>query len=141
MQTFSSENRTQGQIEKSQQELKRTRLRNRKYKNLAELAVIYHRTHDGLMAEHEDGFRKEFAKNLWYYIHQSNIRSEVCMYFMLCNCLHIKKNKVSASDEAAGEKWTRRNQKQNVTDKKLGVYLQQPAEAMHYTRGKDIRHL
>jgi len=45
MQTFSSGNRTQGQIEESQQELKRTRLRNRKYKNLAELAVIYHPSH------------------------------------------------------------------------------------------------
>jgi len=62
MQTFSSENRTQGQIEKSHQELKRTRLRNRKYKNLAELAVVYHRTRDALVAEHEDGLRKKFAK-------------------------------------------------------------------------------
>jgi len=64
MQTFSSENCTQGQIDKSQQELKRTRLRNGKYRNLAELAVVYHCTHDALVAEHENGFRKKFSKKI-----------------------------------------------------------------------------
>jgi len=39
--TFCNNNRTQAQMENSQQELKRTRLRN-KIKNLAEIAVVYH---------------------------------------------------------------------------------------------------
>jgi len=64
MQTFSSENRTQRQIEKSQQQLKRTRLQHRKYINLAELAVIYHHTHDARVAEHENIFRKNSAKKI-----------------------------------------------------------------------------
>ena len=62
LQTFASNNRTQGQIEKSQQELKKTRLENRRYKNLAELAVVYHKMSKSLATEHEDGKRKKIKK-------------------------------------------------------------------------------
>jgi len=55
LQTFASNNRTQGQIEKSQQELKRKRLEDRRYKNLAELAVVYHKMRKSLVTEYEDG--------------------------------------------------------------------------------------
>jgi len=41
LKNFSHNNRTQGHMEKSQQELKRTRLQNRRFKNLAEIAVVY----------------------------------------------------------------------------------------------------
>ena len=53
LQTFASNNRTQGQIEKSQQELKRTRLENRRHKNLAELAVVYQKMSKSLVTEYE----------------------------------------------------------------------------------------
>jgi len=62
LQTFANKNHTQGQIEKSQQELKRTRLENRRYKNLAELAVVYHKISKSLTTEYEDGKRKKIKK-------------------------------------------------------------------------------
>jgi len=62
LQTFASNNRIQGQIEKSQQELKRTRLENRRYQNLAELAVVYHKMSKSLVTEYEDGKRKKIKK-------------------------------------------------------------------------------
>jgi len=62
LQTFASNNRTQGQIEKPQQELKRTRLENRRYKNLAELAVVYHKMSKSRVTEYEDGERKKIKK-------------------------------------------------------------------------------
>jgi len=62
LQTFASNNRTQGQIEKSQQELKITRLENRRYKNLAELVVVYHKISKSLVTEYEDGKRKKIQK-------------------------------------------------------------------------------
>jgi len=62
LQTFASNNRTQGQIEKSQQELKRTRLENRRYKNLAELAVVYQKMSKSLVTEYENGKRKKIKK-------------------------------------------------------------------------------
>ena len=62
LQTFACNNRTQGQTEKSQQELKRTRLENRRYKNLAELAVVYHKMSKSLVTEYEDGKRKKIKK-------------------------------------------------------------------------------
>ena len=60
--TFASNNRTQGQIEKSQKKLKRTCLENRRYKNLAELAVVYHKMSKSLVTEYEDGKRKKIKK-------------------------------------------------------------------------------
>jgi len=62
LQTFASNNRTQGQIEKSQLELKRTRLENRRYKNLAEQAVVYHKMSKSLVTEYEDGKRKKIKQ-------------------------------------------------------------------------------
>jgi len=62
LQTFASNDRTQGQTEKSQQELKRTRLENIRYKNLAELAVVYHKMSKSLVTEYEDGKRKKIKK-------------------------------------------------------------------------------
>jgi len=62
LQTFASNNRTQGQIEKSQQELKGTRLENRRYKNLTKLAVVYHKMSKSLVTEYEDGKRKKIKK-------------------------------------------------------------------------------
>ena len=49
-------------MEKSQQELKRTRMENRKYKDLATFALQYQKHNDGLIAEYYDGFRKTNAK-------------------------------------------------------------------------------
>jgi len=57
LKNFSHNNRTQGQMEKSQQELKRTRLQNRRFKNLAENAVAYDPSISGLIRENADGFR------------------------------------------------------------------------------------
>jgi len=50
-------------MEKSQQELKRTRLQNRRFKNLAEIAVVYDRI-SGLIREYDDGFRSK-AKQIF----------------------------------------------------------------------------
>jgi len=61
-QTFCNNNCSQGQMEKSQQELKRTRLRKRRFKNLAEIAVVYHDLSKSLLLESEDGFRKKQRK-------------------------------------------------------------------------------
>jgi len=57
LKNFSHNNRTQGEMEKSQHELKRTRLQSRRFKNLAEIAVVYHQSIRGLIREYEDGFR------------------------------------------------------------------------------------
>jgi len=62
LQTFASNNRTERQIEKSQQELKRTCLENTRYKNLAELAVAYHKMSKSLVTEYADGKRKKIKK-------------------------------------------------------------------------------
>ena len=62
LQTFACNNRTQGQIEKSQQELKRMRLENRRCKNLAELAVVHHKMSKSLVTEYEDGKQKKIEK-------------------------------------------------------------------------------
>jgi len=62
LQTFTSNYHTQGQIEKSQQELKRTRLENRRYKILAELAVVCHKMSKSLVTEYEDSKRKKIIK-------------------------------------------------------------------------------
>jgi len=39
-----------------------TRLENRRYKNLAELAVVYHKMSKSLVTEYEDGKRKKINK-------------------------------------------------------------------------------
>jgi len=62
LQTFAGNNCTQRQIEKSQQELKRTHLENRRYKNLAELAAVYHKMCKSQVTEYEDGKRKKIKK-------------------------------------------------------------------------------
>ena len=62
LQTFASNNRTQGQIEKSQQELKRTRFENRRYKNLAELAVVYHKMSKSLVTDMKMVNERKFKK-------------------------------------------------------------------------------
>jgi len=65
LQTFACNNRTQGQTEKSQQELKRTRLENRRYKNLAELAVVYHKMSKSLVTEYEDLNERKLKRKKW----------------------------------------------------------------------------
>jgi len=49
-------------MEKSQQELKRIRLENRKYKDLATFALQYQKHNDGIIVEYYNGFRKTNAK-------------------------------------------------------------------------------
>jgi len=44
-------------MEKSQQELKGTRLQNGRFNNLVEIAVVYDQSISGLIREYEDGFR------------------------------------------------------------------------------------
>ena len=61
-QTFVKHNRTQGVMEKSQQELKRTRLENRKCKDLSTFAAQYHQHSKALISEDYDGFRKTCFK-------------------------------------------------------------------------------
>lgn len=53
-QNLSKDNRTSGTMEKSQQELKRTRLRNRRYKRLDEIAIVYHDFYLPLVREFTD---------------------------------------------------------------------------------------
>ena len=68
LRNFSHKNRTQGKMEKSQQELKRTRLKTRRSNNLAEIVVVYDESISGLIWEYEDGFRvtkkAKFTKNI-----------------------------------------------------------------------------
>jgi len=54
----SRNNRTQGVMEKLQQEQKRTRLENRKFKDLATFTVQYDHHTNALISEYYDGFRK-----------------------------------------------------------------------------------
>ena len=56
-QNITKRNRTQGYVEKNQQELKRTRLINRRFTRLDEFAVVYEEMHDGLLREFSDGIR------------------------------------------------------------------------------------
>jgi len=65
LQTFASNNRTQGQIEKSQQELKRTRFENWRYKNLTELAVVYHKMSKSLVTEYEMVNERKLKRKKW----------------------------------------------------------------------------
>jgi len=51
-------------MEKSQQELKRTRLQNRRFKNLADIAVVYDQSISGLIRKYDDGFRSK-AKQIF----------------------------------------------------------------------------
>nr|CAB3263128.1 uncharacterized protein LOC104265342 [Phallusia mammillata] len=60
-QTIAKNNRTQGIMEKSQQELKRTRLRGRKFKNLAEFVQVYDETNLPVLKFH-DGYRTKPVK-------------------------------------------------------------------------------
>jgi len=72
LKNFSHNNRTQGHMEKSQQELKRTRLQNRRLKKLAEIAAVYNKSISGQIREYDDGFSSKakqiFTKNKKRYI-------------------------------------------------------------------------
>jgi len=49
-------------MDKSQQELKRTRLENRKYKDLSTFAMQYHQHSKALISKYYDGFFKTCFK-------------------------------------------------------------------------------
>jgi len=108
LQTFASNNRTQGQIEKSLQELKRTRLENRRYKNLAELAVVYHKMSNSLVTEYEDGKRKKIKKKEMVGFIFLLLQSFLWMIQMHFICLHCQDAKPNGSDDTAEEVWLKK---------------------------------
>jgi len=124
LQTFASNNRTQGQIEKSQQELKRTRLENRRCKNLAELAVVYHKMSKSLVTEYEDGKRKKIKKKEmvgFIFLLQSFLWM-IQMHFI---CLHCQDAKPNGSDDTAEEVWLKKMKlSPNRQLTKFGKYMQ-----------------
>ena len=67
-----------GNLENSQQELKRTRMENRKFKDLASFSIQYHLHSDALAVEYDDGFRKTCfrrkVRNARYALRQPNYR-------------------------------------------------------------------
>jgi len=68
-------------MKKSQQELKRKKLRNRRFQNLAEIAVVYHDISKSLLLEYEDGFRKKTTKKTQQV--RNNNAFEILTKFML----------------------------------------------------------
>jgi len=108
LQTFASNNRTQGQIEKSQQELKRTCLENRRYKNLAELAVVYHKMSKSLVIEYEDGKRKKIKKEEMVGFIFLLLQSFLWLIQMHFICLHCQDTKPNGSDDTAEEVWLKK---------------------------------
>jgi len=133
-QTICNNNRTQRQMEKSQQELKRTRLRNRRFKNLAEIAVVYHDISKSLLLEYEDGFRKKAKKTQ----HVSNKNAfEIRRKYICClatvDILHFQKKKEVECSDIAEEQWAKRRRKGDGLNKNIGVYLQPPSKSLLYS--------
>jgi len=114
LQTFASNNRTQGQIEKSQQELKRTRLENRRYKNLAELAVVYHKMSKSLVIEYEDRKRKKIKKTEMVGFIFLLLQSFLWMIQIIC--LHFQDAKPNGSDDTAEEVWLKKMKSKSATN-------------------------
>ncbi|XP_077975501.1 uncharacterized protein LOC144431350 [Styela clava] len=101
-QNLAKDNRTQGIMEKSQQELKRTRFNNRRFKRLDEIAVVYDQLHDSLIREYQDNL-----------------------------IVRPKKRKVDNRDQIDQEieKWGKRCRNMG-NDKSKGIYLQPPSRPL-----------
>jgi len=110
VQTFAKHNRTQGIMEKSQQELKRTRMENRKFKDLASFAIQYHLHSDALAVEYDDGFRetcfRRKVRNARMLCVSQITENNLCMV----NSTLFRFQKYQDCDTAA-EKWSKREKK------------------------------
>jgi len=118
-------NRTHGVMEKPQQELKRTRLENRKFKNLASFAMQYDQHCNALISEYYDGFRKTFFKR--------KVRPSPCLQgtdatFPQHTDIPVENGK---------EKWCERK-RLHGQDKTIGVYLQKSKFPLHFKSSKRI---
>jgi len=96
---------------KSQQELKRTRLENRKFKDLASFAVQYDQHSNALISEYYDGFRATSFKR--------KVRPTHCLQSADASF----SRHTGLSVETATEKWCKRRRLRGQ-DKTIGVYLQ-----------------
>ena len=66
LQTFASHNRTQKDKSKNHSKNWRERFENRRYKNVAELAVVYHKMSKSLVTGYEDGKRKKITFHIFF---------------------------------------------------------------------------
>ena len=110
VQTFAKHNRTQGIMEKSQQELKRTRMENRKFKDLASFGIQCHLHSDALAVEYDDGlrktcFRRKVRNARMLYVSQIT-ENNLCMV----NYTLFRFQKYQDCDTAT-EKWSKREKK------------------------------
>ena len=100
-QNLTRDNRTQGIMEKSQQELKRTRCHGRRFRGLHEFAQVYNEEHIGLIREFKDGVRL------------GNKR--------------VRRNTDTVNQEE--EQWRKRS-REETPDTSIGKYLQAPPKEL-----------
>ena len=135
LQTFAINNRTQAQTEKSQQRLKRTRLENRRYKNLAELAVVYHKVSKTLV--HENGKQKKIKKKEMVGFIFLLLQSFLWMIQMHFICLHCQDSKPNGSDDTAEEVWSKKMKlSPNRQLTKFGKYMQPATRPLTFDKHK-----
>jgi len=112
-------------MKKSQQELKRTRLENRKFKDLATFAVQYDQHSNALISEYYDGFRKTSFKR--------KVRPSPCL--QSDDASFPQHSDVSA--ENATEKWCKRR-RLHGQDKTIGVYLHKSKFPLQFKSSKRL---
>jgi len=110
-------------MEKSQQDLKRTRLENRKFKDLATFAVQYDQHSNALILEYYDGFRTTSFKR--------KVRPTHCLQSADASF----SQHTGLSVETATEKWFKRR-RLHGQDKTIGVYLQKSKSPLQFKSSK-----
>jgi len=92
------------------------RLENRRYKNLAELAVVYHKMSKSLVTEYEDGKRKKIKKKemvTFIFLLLQSFLWVIQMHFV---CLHCQDAKPNGSDDTAEEVWLKKMNSKSATN-------------------------
>ena len=77
-------------------------------KNLAELAVVYHKMSKSLVIEYEDGKRKKIKKKEMVRFIFLLLQSLLWMIQMHFICLHCQDAKPNGSDDTAEEVWLKK---------------------------------
>jgi len=112
-------------MEKSQQELKRTRLENRKFKDLATFTVQYQHS-NALITEYYDGFRTTSFKR--------KVRPTHCLQSADASF----SQHTGLSVETATGKWCKRR-RMHGQDKTIGVYLQKNKFPLQFKSSKQFK--
>jgi len=112
-------------MEKSQQELKWTRLENRKFKDLATFAVQYDQHSNALISEYYDGFRTTSFKR--------KVSADASWCLQSADASFLQHAGLSV--ETATEKWCKRR-RLHRQDKTIGVYLQKSKFPLQFKSSK-----